>query len=282
MHLSEWIVARQHDLGGDSPEYDARLLAESVTGLSLTRQRIHDPELSSETISALDQLATRRRSGEPIAYILGHQPFYTLDLLVNQHTLIPRGDSECLVEAALARLPVSQPATIADLGTGSGALAIAIASERPQVQVIATDRSHDALSIAANNRERCAISNLTLVRANWLQPFGAESFDLIISNPPYIAPDDPHLDALTHEPITALIAENDGFADLNHLIAHTATYLNPGGWLLLEHGYQQAEQLRQYATTFPHWHNVHTLRDYGNNDRVTLMQKIIPAYEHAS
>ncbi|MBV7433780.1 peptide chain release factor N(5)-glutamine methyltransferase [Cardiobacteriaceae bacterium TAE3-ERU3] len=273
MYLSEWIAARQHDLGGESPEYDARLLAESVTGLSPTRQRIHNPKLTSETISTLNQLAARRCGGEPIAYILGHQPFYTLDLLVNQHTLIPRGDSECLVEAALARLPVEKPAIVADLGTGSGALALAIASERPQAQVIATDRSRNALTIATANRDRCAINNLTLLCADWLQSFAPDSLDLIISNPPYIAPDDPHLDALAYEPTTALIADDDGFADLYHLIAHAATYLKPGGWLLLEHGYQQALSLRQYAATFPHWHNISTLQDYGNNDRVTLMQR---------
>ena len=274
MHLSEWIAARHHDLGGDSPDYDARLFAEFVTGLSPTQQRIHDPRLDTDALNVLDALATRRRNGEPVAYILGHQPFYTLDLLVNQHTLIPRGDSECLVEAALARLPIAQQAIVADLGTGSGALALAIASERPQAQVLATDRSHDALLIAAANREHCAISNLTLIRADWLQPFAVNSLDLIISNPPYIAPDDAHLEALTHEPTTALIAENDGFADLYHLIAYAATYLKPNGWLLLEHGYQQAVTLHQYAASFSHWHNISTLQDYGNNDRVTLMQKM--------
>lgn len=273
MRLGDWITARCVDLGGDSPEYDARLIAESVIGLSPTQQRIHNPQIDADAINLLNTLAARRRAGEPVAYILGHQPFYTLDLLVNQHTLIPRGDSECLVEAALARLPEGQSATVADLGTGSGALAIAIASERPKAHIIATDRSREALAIAAINRKRCGINNLTLICADWLQPFAVDSFDLIISNPPYIAPDDPHLHALQYEPTTALIAERNGLADLTHLISHAATYLKPDGWLLLEHGYQQARELRQHATTFPHWQNIHTLQDYGNNDRVTLMQR---------
>ena len=274
MKLSLWI----HRSAAAHPDSEAALLetrhlAAFVTGLSLTQQRIHDPDLSADAVIALDAFAARLHAGEPLAYLLGNQSFYGLDLAVSRATLIPRSDSEILVERALHHLRDLHAPTVIDLGTGSGALALAIAAARPDAHVTATDQSADALAIAAENARTHRLTNLTFIQADWLAPFAEKRADLILSNPPYIAASDPHLAALTHEPPSALIAAADGYRDLYTIMQQAPRNLKPNGWLLMEHGWQQGEKLRARATSSGDWHNIATHQDYAGRDRITEMQK---------
>ena len=206
-------------------------------------------------------------------YLLGHQPFYGLALKVSRATLIPRSDSEILVERALHHLRGLHAPTVIDLGTGSGALALAIATARPDARITATDQSAEALAIAQENARAHRLTNLTFLQADWLAPFAADCADLILSNPPYIAASDPHLAALTHEPPSALIAAADGYRDLYTIMQQAPRNLKPNGWLLMEHGWQQGEKLRARATSSGDWHNIATHQDYAGRDRITEMQK---------
>lgn len=274
MKLSHWInrsAAAHPDVGNALIE--TRHLAASITGLSPTQQRIHDPELSADTVAVLDALAARLHSGEPLAYLLGNQPFYGLDLTVNRATLIPRSDSEAVVERALHHLRGIACPTVLDLGTGSGALALAIAKNRPDADVSGSDQSMAALAVATENARRLGISNIHFRHGDWLVPFADESADLIISNPPYIAPKDPHLAALKHEPLSALVAADDGYRDLNTIMDTAPRVLKAGGWLIMEHGWQQGNTLRARAAHNPAWQHITTGQDYARRDRYTEMQK---------
>ena len=251
MHLHHWLA--QAIAAHPDPEVAAietRHLAAHITGLSPTAQRIHDPELEPAQQQALDPLAARLHAGEPLAYLLGHQPFCALHHLRGLHA-----------------------PTVIDLGTGSGALALAIATARPDAHVTATDQSAEALAIAQENAHAHRLTNLTFLQADWLAPFAADCADLILSNPPYIAANDPHLAALTHEPPSALIAAADGYRDLYTIMQQAPRNLKPNGWLLMEHGWQQGEKLRARATSSGDWHNIATHQDYAGRDRITEMQK---------
>jgi release factor glutamine methyltransferase len=193
-------------------------------------------------------LAKRRRDGEPVAYLTGHRAFWNLDLVVTPAVLIPRPETETLVEAALARLAPSRPARVLDLGTGSGAVALALARERPDVEVLATDVSDAALAVAAGNATRLGVTNVRFARSDWYAhlPGDAGRFDAIVSNPPYVASGDPHLAQgdLPFEPRSALLAGPDGLSALRTIVAGASAWLAPSGWLLVEHGYDQAEAAR--------------------------------------
>ena len=206
--------------------------------------------------------------GEPLGYIVGHQPFWTLDLKVTPDTLIPRPDSEIMIETVL-KLPIASHAVALDMGTGSGALALALASERPNWQVYATDIHPATLEVARHNALLHHLSRVQFIHSNWYQQLGELSFDLIVSNPPYIADDDPHLDALHLEPRRALVAAQGGMADLETIISGAKQHLNNSGWLVLEHGYQQAAQVRTLLAAHQ-FHLIQTVRDYGGNERVSL------------
>lgn len=273
MDLHFWLKQATVSLAttADNAALDAAFLAEYCTGLNLTQQRFQNPELSTATVMALDALLARRMNGEPLAYLIGNQPFYDIEVKVTGATLIPRPDTEHLVEAALSHIPKTAAFTIADIGTGSGAIAIAIAKHRPQAIVIATDKSHDALVVASENAVLNAVK-LHFIHADWLIPIADKTLDMVVSNPPYIAPNDPHLAALQYEPITALVAENEGYADLLTIIDMAEQKLKRGGWLLLEHGFEQGERLRQYACAKGVWSAIETVSDYGGNERVTLMR----------
>lgn len=206
----------------------------------------HDEQsLTAEEQSRFDSLLHRRLHGEPVAYILGGREFYGLQLTVTPDVLIPRPDTETLVEAALRHIPRHGPCRILDLGTGSGAIALAIAVNRPESTVTATDRSAAALAVAQDNARRLGAANLRLLRSNWFSALAGEAFDIIVSNPPYIATADPHLvqGDLRFEPADALEAGEDGLDDIRQIVAAAPAYLAQGGWLLLEHGYDQAEQV---------------------------------------
>jgi release factor glutamine methyltransferase len=255
---------------------DARHEAEHLLLHVLARDRAWlfahgDDPLSEHEAAAFDALLTRRAAGEPLAYLLGRRGFWTLDLQVSPATLIPRPETERLVELALERLPDDRPLRIADLGTGSGAIALALASERPLAQVVATDVSDDALHVAQANAEENHVANVAFRRGSWLAPLAAERFDLIASNPPYIADGDPHLSQgdLRFEPPTALSSGADGLDAIRAIVATAPAHLLPGGWLLLEHGWDQGAAIRALllAAGFV---DVTTETDLEQRDRVTL------------
>lgn len=236
----------------DSPteRLDVELLLAAALGKS--RSYLHTwPEriVSSEAAERFAGYLARRRAGEPVAYILGQQGFWKLDLEVAPHTLIPRPETELLVEAALELLPM-RPARVLDLGTGTGAIALALASECPAWQVTALDRVPEAVALAERNRDRLGLANAQVYMSHWYDAVAGERFDLILSNPPYIAADDPHLVAgdVRFEPSSALVAGQDGLDDLRVIIAQAPDHLSAGGWLLLEHGYDQASAVRELLT----------------------------------
>jgi len=212
----------------------------------------------------------RRRAGEPLAYILGKQGFYSLELSVNPHCLIPRADTETLVEAALARLPDS-PIKLLDLGTGSGAIALALAKERPNWQLIGLDKLPEALALAEQNRKQLRIRNARFFASDWFSAVSGERFAAILSNPPYIAENDEHLAQgdLRFEPKTALISGKDGLNDLRHIIQTAPDYLEDDGCLMLEHGWQQADAVRDLLAQAG-FNSIESLRDLGGNFRVSL------------
>jgi release factor glutamine methyltransferase len=219
----------------------------------------------------LQELIERRIRGEPIAYILGKRDFYGLQLKVTADTLIPRPDTEILVDIALTKTPQNQSQQILDLGTGSGAIGLAIAHNRPLVTVTGTDASINAIKVAKENAANLAIQNIKFVQSDWFLELGGETFDLIVSNPPYIEQNDHHLfqGDLRFEPLTALASGYDGLDDIKHIIDLAPQHLNPHGWLLLEHGYNQAEAVvvLMKAAGF---NEVETVKDLGGNQRVSF------------
>lgn len=205
----------------------------------------HDGDaLQADSAGRLDALVQRRRSGEPMAYLRGEQEFFGLPLAVDPRVLVPRPDTETLVIWALGILGErNSPARVLDLGTGSGAIALAIASMRPAALVSATDASEDALAVARDNAQRLRLP-VQFHAGSWLDAVPGQRFDLIVTNPPYIADNDPHLAALAHEPLTALTAGTDGLDDIRSIVTHAPQALVPGGWLLIEHGFDQAAAVR--------------------------------------
>ena len=219
-------------------------------------------------------LLARRQAGEPVAYLTGSQGFWTLDLAVSPATLVPRPETELLVEGALARIPVNSASHVADLGTGSGAIALAIAKERPHTAVIATDASAAALEVARGNAARNGITNVEFREGDWLAPLAGETFDLIASNPPYIAEGDPHLDRgdLRFEPPTALSSGEDGLDAIRRIVRDAPARLAPGGWLLLEHGWDQGALVRALLEAAG-FIDVETAHDLEGRDRISLGRK---------
>lgn len=227
--------------------------------------------LGPEDAVRFQALAARRSAGEPVAYLTGTRGFWTLELDVSPATLIPRPETELLVEQALARLPEAQPLQVADLGTGSGAVALALAKERPQAQVVATDFSSEALEVAKRNAVRNRITNVSFRCGSWLQPLAGMTFDMIVSNPPYIAAADPHLTQgdLRFEPASALASGDDGLDAIRSILLDAGTVLRAGGWLLLEHGWEQGAAIRQ-RMALAGYCDVATVQDWEARDRVTL------------
>lgn len=225
---------------------EARLLLQEVLRVNHAWLLSHDNEaLDERSAAAFQSKLARRLSGEPIAHILGRREFFGLDLKVTVDTLIPRPDTETLVEAALRLIPHDSPCNVLDLGTGTGAIALAIASRRPHAEVVAVDFSEAALQVAIGNADRLGIKNVSFLQSDWFSNLAGASFDIIVSNPPYIATEDIHLTQgdLRFEPLSALASGKDGLDDIRHIIASAPQHLNKGGWLLLEHGYDQAAQV---------------------------------------
>lgn len=271
MTINELLTDARTKLTGPDARQEVELLLEAICDIGRSQQFSHpDKELTEEQSQQFRAALQRRLSGEPLAYIIGSRGFWDMELRVTADVLIPRPDTECLVEQALERIPSDADWQIADLGTGSGAIAIALARERPQSEFTATDISISALAIAKENAKTLGTENIVFAAGSWGQPLQAVVYDMIVSNPPYIRDDDPLLKQgdLPAEPEHALVSGADGLDDIRLIITDSVSYLKPGGWLLLEHGYDQAEEvvdLMQCAG----YSEVFTRQDYGSNDRVT-------------
>lgn len=231
---------------------DARLEAQYLLQHVLNKPRAWllahpEAEPGPEQQAEYEALVRRRAQGEPIAYILGMREFFGLNFKVTPATLIPRPDTELLVEQALQRIPPERPWRVLDLGAGSGAIALSIAHHRPKAEVAAVDASPAALDVARENALRLAIRNVDFLQGDWYAPLGAARFALIVSNPPYIAADDAHLEQgdLRFEPASALASGQDGLDDIRRIVAGAGAHLEAGGWLLLEHGHDQAARVRE-------------------------------------
>ena len=241
--------ALQQAQAGGLDRLDAQLLLLQVLGRPHQRAWLlsHDDDaLSAEQAATFLGQVARRAGGEPLAYVTGEKEFFGLPLSVDSRVLIPRPDTETLVEWALQRVTDLRQPRILDLGTGSGAIALALKRARPDAQISAVDLHPAALAVAQANGQRLNL------RVDWLQSHWLDrvdgTFDLIVSNPPYIASDDPHLAALQHEPQSALVAGDNGLQDLRHIITQAPKHLRTGAWLLLEHGWQQAARVRTLLT----------------------------------
>jgi len=250
---------------------DAEALLLHVLGQSRSWLFAHaDDALDTDVRTAFEALVARRAAGEPVAYLTGRRGFWTLELEVTPATLIPRPETELLVELALERLPRDMACRVADLGTGSGAIALALASERPQAQVVATDASVDALAVARRNAQRLGIANVRFVQGDWLAPLTGERFALVVSNPPYIEAADPHLTQgdLRYEPAAALASGADGLDAIRRIVARAPAHLESGGWLLFEHGWNQGDAARALLRAAGYV-QVFTTQDLEARDRVS-------------
>lgn len=264
---------------GELPHSDsARLDLELLLCDALDRDRAWLYTWPEKTLTVsqrerFEQTLMRRAAGEPLAHILGQREFWSLSLEVNVSTLIPRPDTEVLVETTLTCLAeqADQPQRILDLGTGTGAVALALASERPGWAVQGVDCSTEAVALAQRNGARLGLANAQFIVSDWFSAISpSRDFHAIVANPPYIASDDPHLEQgdVRFEPRSALVADEAGLAALRHIAQTARSYLAPGGWLLLEHGWQQGAAVRQLLNGLG-YHSVATRRDYGDQERVT-------------
>jgi release factor glutamine methyltransferase len=256
----------------DAPRLDAEVLLAAALGKSRAYLLAHPEQqiLDCDATDRYESHITRRARGEPVAYILGEKEFWSLPLAVGPDTLIPRPETELLVERALLRVPADLPIRILDLGTGSGAIALALAHERPRARVVGVDVSRPAVAIAAGNAGRLGLANVEFRAGSWFEPVAGERYDLIVSNPPYIADGDPRVEAgvRRYEPHAALYSGTSGLEALQGLAATAPAHLVPGGWLVVEHGDTQGEAVRrlfeQAGLT-----GVRTTADLAGRDRCT-------------
>jgi len=254
-----------------SARLDAEVLLCNV--LDFDRSKLYSSSGSfvpADSVNQYRSLIQERQSGKPVAYLTGIREFWSMEFQVNEHTLIPRPETECLVETVLKLIPDNSELNIADLGTGSGAIAIAIASERPRYNIIATDICDHALAIAIKNAARLDVNNIQFIKSDWYSNLQG-SFDIIVSNPPYIRNGDEHLlgDGVAHEPGLALCGGVDGLDAIQNIISNAGRYLNKGGWLVIEHGFDQAQAVQSIMGKY-HFTDIKTERDYSDVDRVTI------------
>jgi release factor glutamine methyltransferase len=230
---------------------EIQCLLQYVLGVQRAFLLAHPEQILNDAqLLAFDALLERRRRGEPIAHLLGEREFFGLNLKVTPATLIPRPDTELIVELALDRILQAQPLRVLDMGTGSGAIALAIAKNKPNVEVVAVDASLEALAVAMENARTLDIHNVSFMQSDWFSALDGQRFELIVSNPPYIASDDIHLSQgdLRFEPLSALASGADGLDDIRRIISAAPQHLTLSGWLLLEHGFDQAESVRDLLT----------------------------------
>ncbi|WGE67450.1 peptide chain release factor N(5)-glutamine methyltransferase [Actinobacillus equuli subsp. haemolyticus] len=283
MTYTEWLAyavnALQANLAQDPylhPKTDANILLQEVTKRSKSAIfAFGETELNPTEMSQLETLLTQRLQGEPMAYILGEKEFWSLPLKVSPHTLIPRPDTERLVEVTLEwaykRLEIQKTLQILDLGTGTGAIALALASELGnKAQIIGVDFKPEAVALAETNRQNLGFQNVTFLQSDWFSALENQQFDLIVSNPPYIDKQDENLKYgdVRFEPLSALVAEENGLSDLQKIIQNAPLYLANNGVLMLEHGWQQAQAVQQIFQQYQ-WDEIASFQDYGGNDRLT-------------
>jgi release factor glutamine methyltransferase len=273
-----WAVEQLNELAGQDQmvdaKVDAQLLLCSVIGQN-TAYLFTWPEkiMAEQQLKVYQQLIKRRKTGEPVAYLTGERGFWSLDLKTAPCTLIPRPDTECLVEWAM-ETSLPEQAKILDLGTGTGAIALAIASEKPLWNIHACDVNPQAVELAKLNAAHNNINTVSIVQSNWFAAYGLEhqhSFDLIVSNPPYIDKDDPHLAMgdVRFEPHTALVADEQGMADIDFIVKQTTDFLKPDGWLMIEHGFEQGQKVREVFVQ-QGFVLVMTKKDYSGHERFTI------------
>jgi release factor glutamine methyltransferase len=272
--LKQYILL---DFVSDSARLDLEVLLAAV--LQKDRSYLYTwPEkcLSTAQNQQFVDYLQRRINGEPIAYIIGEKEFWSLSLSVNSSTLIPRPETELLVETALSLFgqdPESFCRSVIDLGTGTGAIALALASEKPQWNILAVDSNAQACELAEKNRQKHQCDNITVQCSDWFSAIDERSVDIIVSNPPYIDETDPHLTEgdVRFEPRSALTAGNNGLADIDIIAAQSRPYLLPNGWLLIEHGYQQAPAVLAILQQY-HYQQCRTMHDMAGHPRITLGQ----------
>lgn len=269
---SQQRLAEALQLAATDARFEAQLLLQTLLAVNRAWLIAHEHEvLPAAAEMQFKSLLQRRLAGEPVAYILGKREFYGLDLRVTPDTLIPRPDTETLVEAALPKIPVDQPSTILDLGTGTGAIACALAIQRPQARLTATDKSAGALAVASGNAQQLKISNVRFLQSDWFSALRGSTYDVIVSNPPYIAEGDSHLTQgdLRFEPRTALASGPDGLDAIRQIIRHAPAHLQTTGWLLLEHGFDQAGKVAELMQQAG-FDNIAHAQDLAGIARVTL------------
>lgn len=275
MTISQALRLAHHSLiEREAAQLEAEILLAFALGKSRTYLYTWPEEmLSPSAQSHFQHLLDRRILGEPIAYITGEREFWTLTLAVNPHVLIPRSDTELLVETVLG-LATGDRTVFADLGTGSGAIALSVAKEKPSWRVFATDLSENALCTAADNGVRHQIQNVEFCLGSWCDALPNQRFDIIASNPPYIDELDEHLEQgdLRFEPNCALVAKDNGLADIRQIVAQTPGYLSDNGWLVMEHGWKQGPSVAEILTEGG-FISVQTLKDINGNDRLTMGQR---------
>ncbi|HYN55374.1 MAG TPA: peptide chain release factor N(5)-glutamine methyltransferase [Methylotenera sp.] len=279
-HVS--ALSEANNLSIKEAKFEIQLILQFVLKVNRAWLIAHENDaLAIHHEQAFHLLLARRLASEPIAYILGKREFYGLDLMVTPDTLIPRPDTETLVEAALAKIPNNANYSILDLGTGTGAIALAIATHRPNASIIAVDASKAALEIALQNAQNLHLLNVEFVLSDWFDKLDGERFDVIVSNPPYIEQDDAHLSQgdLRFEPISALASGIDGLDDIRQIIDNCLIHLKPQGWLMLEHGYDQAVQVADLMAETG-LVDITTLRDLGGNHRVTIARNPLIVSTH--
>jgi release factor glutamine methyltransferase len=257
----------------DSPKLDAEVLLLHV--LDKPKSYLFtwpEAELTEVQLSTFEKLVAERETGHPVAHLVGVREFWSLELEVNNSTLIPRPDTETLVEKAL-NLDLPTNAKMLDLGTGTGAIALSLASEQSNWQITAVDYSEQAVALAKRNQQKHALNNVTIMQSDWFSAVPNQQFDLIVSNPPYIDALDEHLSQgdVRFEPKSALVAPDNGMADIKLIIEQARQYLAPNGYLLIEHGYQQALLLQEFFAQMA-YSNILTIKDMAGCDRVTMAQ----------
>ena len=254
----------------DSARLDAELLLMRAIDVSRSYLIAHPEDcLDAAAWERYSRAIDERREGKPVAYITGEKEFWSMPLMVSPATLVPRPDTELLVEQALGFVSRRGVSRVLDLGTGSGAVALAIAKDRPLADVTATDLSADALAIARENARQFDIGNVTFEQGDWLEPVRDREFDVIVSNPPYVRADDPALEALSFEPRDALVAGADGLDAIRRIAVDAVDVIVEGGWLLVEHGADQGAAVAEIFRDAG-WQDVRTVQDLAGLDRVTL------------
>ncbi len=270
--IQEAIFLATNQLSSTTPRLDAELLLAMVLNVSRSYCYSHpDTELTIEQQLHFQDLIARRIRGEPIAYIIGRQAFWKHDFIVSQATLIPRPETELLVQLLLSELPTESELHIADLGTGTGVIALSLALERPHWRITATDFDDEALHIAKLNAQQLQVENIHFSQGSWCLALPQQNYHAIVANPPYIADSDPHLEwgDLRFEPRSALASGPDGLSAMREIITNAGDYLHNGGHLLLEHGFEQGEAVRELMQSCG-FTRVQTERDLAGHERVTM------------